>query len=185
MSILICTENGYLKNIFQSFNDLDYGLEWCEDQIIHDLLSNEELAINSGEKDFFKTRFADLIEYFEHREISKDITIIEQEKDPGGIYFLESGRITVQLDTGTGDNIRLKSMGPGTVVGEVSLYLGSKASASVITDEDCKIYFLSKDNFKKLNMEAPEKAAELHTYIVQLLSDRLAKSNATIKALMR
>ena len=172
-------------NIFQSFNDLDYGLEWCEDQIIHDLLSNEELAIDSGEKDFFKTRFADLIEYFEHKEISKDISIIEQGKDPGGIYFLESGRITVQLDTGTGDNIRLKSMGSGTVVGEVSLYLGSKASASVITDEDCKIYFLSKDNFKKLNMEAPEKAAELHTYIVQLLSDRLAKSNATIKALMR
>lgn len=28
-------------------------------------------------------------------------------------------------------------------------------------------------------------AAELHTYIVQLLSNRLAKSNATIKALMR
>ena len=74
---------------------------------------------------------------------------------------------------------------PFPVVGEVSLYLGLKASASVITDVDCKIYFLSKDNFKKLNMEAQGKAVELHTYIVQLLSDRLAKSNATIKVLMR
>ena len=172
-------------NIFLPFQDLDHGLEWCESQILNEYFSNKDFAINGGEKDFFKSRFADLLEYFELKEISKDISIIEQEKDPGGIYFLESGRITVQLDTGAGENIRLKSMGPGTVVGEVSLYLGSLASASVITDMDCKIYFLSKANFKKLNIENPEKAAALHTYIVQLLSDRLAKSNATIKALMR
>ena len=172
-------------NIFLPFQDLDHGLEWCESQILNEYFSNKDFAIDGGEKDFFKSRFADLLEYFELKEISKDISIIEQEKDPGGIYFLESGRITVQLDTGAGENIRLKSMGPGTVVGEVSLYLGSLASASVITDMDCKIYFLSKANFKKLNIENPEKAAALHTYIVQLLSDRLAKSNATIKALMR
>jgi hypothetical protein len=36
-----------------------------------------------------------------------------------------------------------------------------------------------------LNLESPGKAADLHTYIVKLLSDRLAKSNATIQALMR
>ena len=76
-------------------------------------------------------------------------------------------------------------MGDGTVVGEVSLYLGSKASASVITETNCLIYFLSKDHFHTINKESPEKAAELHTFIVQLLSERLAKSNATIKALMR
>ena len=71
------------------------------------------------------------------------------------------------------------------MVGEVSLYLGSKASASVLTKTDCVIYFLSKENFQKLNLESPGKAAELHTYIIKLLSDRLAKSNATIQALMR
>ncbi len=173
------------NKIFQSFEDLDHGLEWCENQIICENLNNKDLAIDGGEKDFFKSRFAELIEYFEYQNIPKNSVIIEQEKDPGGIYFLISGRITVQLNSEDGKQIRLKSMGAGTVVGEVSLYLGSKASASVITDTDCKIYFLSKDNFQKLNIEAPEKATELHTFIVQLLSNRLAKSNATIKALMR
>ena len=173
------------KNIFQSFEDLDHGLEWCESQIIRENISDKDLAIDGGEKDFFKSRFAELVEYFEYQNIPKNSIIIEQEKDPDGIYFLISGRITVQLNSDDGKQIRLKSMGAGTVVGEVSLYLGSKASASVMSDTDCKIYFLSKNNFQKLNIEAPEKAAELHTYIVQLLSDRLAKSNATIKALMR
>ena len=41
------------------------------------------------------------------------------------------------------------------------------------------------ENFEKLNKEAPDRAAELHTYVIKLLSDRLAKSNATIHALMQ
>ena len=44
---------------------------------------------------------------------------------------------------------------------------------------------LSKKKFNELNQDAPHKASELHTYVVKLLSDRLAESNATIRALMR
>lgn len=172
------------KNIFQTFTDLDHGLEWCEEQIIE-----KSKYVKSDDdhetKNSFTVKFPSIAQYFENKTIQKDTSIIEQGKDPGGIYFIESGRITVQMDTDTKKNIRLKTMGAGTVVGEVSLYLGSKASASVRTDTECKIYFLSKDNFQKLNIESPEKATELHSYIVQLLSDRLAKSNATIQALTR
>ena len=132
----------------------------------------------------FKDQFTGIVEYFEEKKVASDTVIIKQGKDPGGIYFIESGRITVRLDTGSAEGIRLKSLGAGTVVGEVSLYLGSKASASVLTETDCAIYFLSKNNFQELNLNSPEKAAELHTYIVKLLSDRLEKSNATIQALM-
>ncbi len=111
--------------------------------------------------------------------------MIKQGEDPGGITFIESGKITVELETDTGKKIRLKTLGPGTVVGEVSLYLGSSASASVITDTDCQVFFLSKESFKKMNLEAPDKTVELHTFIVELLSERLSGSNATIQALMR
>jgi SulP family sulfate permease len=111
--------------------------------------------------------------------------MIKQGEDPGGITFIESGKITVELELDTGKKIRLKTLGPGTVVGEVSLYLGSSASASVIADTDCRVFFLSKESFKKMNLETPDKTVELHTFIVELLSERLSGSNATIKALMR
>ncbi len=171
------------SKLFLEFQDLDHGLEWCEEQIINREEAATEETIKSGGS--FKTRFADIAEFFHKMEVKPGTRIIEQGKDPNGIYFIESGRITVQLETGKGKNLRLKSMGAGTVVGEVSLYLGSEATASVIAETDCLIYFLSKDHFNKINRESPERAAELHTFIVQLLSDRLAKSNATIKALMR
>jgi len=160
-------------------------LEWCEDALIEQYKKLDKELSDSEKADSFKDQFPGIAEFFEEKKVAGDTAIIEQGKDPGGIYFIESGRITVRLDTGSTKGIRLKSLGAGTVVGEVSLYLGSKASASVLTETDCVIYFLSKDNFQKLNLESPGKAAELHTYIVKLLSDRLAKSNVTIQALMR
>ena len=171
--------------VFVEFDDLDHGLERCEDELIEQYKKSYEELSDSKKADSFKDKFSGISEFFEEKKVVGNTAIIEQGKDPGGIYFIESGRITVRLDIGSGEGIRLKSLGAGTVVGEVSLYLGSKASASVLTKTDCVIYFLSKDNFQKLNLESPGKAAELHTYIVKLLSDRLAKSNATIQALMR
>jgi SulP family sulfate permease len=173
------------SNIFNAFSDLDHGLEWCEESIIRKSLELKGDASQTISEGSFKDRFRQLANFFEYREEQAGTRIIEQGQDPGGIYFIDAGQISVFLDTGGGNEIRLKTMGKGTVVGEVSLYLGSKASASVVTDEPCQIYYLSKQKFHQLNQDAPEKASELHTYVVKLLSDRLAESNTTIRALMR
>ena len=173
------------SNIIQTFVDLDHGLEWCEEQIIQTVLKDSGDLDRLRDNSQFRNMLSDISKYLEEQDVPADMVIIEQGKKAGGIYFLESGHFTVRLDSGKGEQIRLKTLGPGTVVGEVSLYLGSEASASVVTDVDCRIYYLSKENFKKLQLEAPEKTTMLHSYVVKLLSDRLAESNATIQALLR
>ena len=173
------------SNLIQTFVDLDHGLEWCEEKIIQTVLKDSGDLDSLRDNSQFRNMLSDISEYLEEQDVPADMVIIEQGKKAGGIYFLESGHFTVRLDSGKGEQIRLKTLGPGTVVGEVSLYLGSKASASVVTDVDCRIYYLSKENFKKLQLKAPEKTTMLHSYVVKLLSDRLAESNATIQALLR
>ena len=167
------------------FDDLDHGLEWCEEQIINSVLPDISDVVRADERDSFKYKFHRIAEYFETNNISAGTTIIKQGENPGGITFIESGQITVELKTDTEKIIRLKTLGPGTVIGEVSLYLGTKASASVVANSECNVFFLRQENFNKMNLDSPEKAAELHSFIVELLSDRLADSNATIQALMR
>ena len=171
-------------DLFLKFDDLDHGMEWCEEQIISETtIGSNKQKEEIDEIKLFEEKFADLLIYFESKDINQNTTFIEQGNDPEGLYFIKSGRVTVEL-LSSNNKIRLKSMGTGTVVGEVSLYLKTQATASVISNTACKTYFLSHENFEKLNKEDPERAAELHTYIVKLLSDRLAKSNATIQALM-
>ena len=171
-------------DLFLKFDDLDHGMEWCEEQIISETTTGSNKQKEEiDEIKLFEEKFADLLIYFESKDINQNTTLIEQGNDSEGLYFIKSGRVTVEL-LSSNNKIRLKSMGTGTVVGEVSLYLKTQATASVISNTACKTYFLSHENFEKLNKEDPERAAELHTYIVKLLSDRLAKSNATIQALM-
>ena len=172
------SDERYLK-----FEDLDHGMEWCEEQIIADKITDSD--DRSSEIERFETQFSDLLIYFESQTIEKNTMIIEQGNDSTGLYFIKSGQVTVDLNSKNDKKIRLKSMGAGTIVGEVSLYLKTQATASVITNESCEIHFLSQENFEKLNRESPERAAELHTYVIKLLSDRLTKSNATIHALMQ
>ena len=172
-------------DLFLKFDDLDHGMEWCEEQIISETTTGSNKQKEEiDEIKLFEEKFADLLIYFESKDINQNTTFIEQGNDPEGLYFIKSGRVTVEL-LSSNNKIRLKSMGTGTVVGEVSLYLKTQATASVISNTACKTYFLSHENFEKLNKEDPERAAELHTYIIKLLSDRLAKSNATIQALMQ
>ena len=172
-------------DLFLKFDDLDHGMEWCEEEIISETtIGSNKQKEEIDEIKLFEEKFADLLTYFESKDINQNTTLIEQGNDPEGLYFIKSGRVTVELRS-SNNKIRLKSMGTGTVVGEVSLYLKTQATASVISNTACETYFLSHENFEKLNKEDPERAAELHTYIVKLLSDRLAKSNATIQALMQ
>jgi SulP family sulfate permease len=178
----VVAEKSFIVRIFQ---DLDHGLEWCEQHILCRVLPEDDGLERKDKKGSFQHRFSQIADFFETKNCPSGTIMIKQGEDPGGITFIESGKITVELETDTGKKIRLKTLGPGTVVGEVSLYLGSSASASVITDTDCQVFFLSKESFKKMNLEAPDKTVELHTFIVELLSERLSGSNATIQALMR
>ena len=175
------------SEIMHTFEDIDHGVEWCEEQIIRSVEKDSDTSVTFKENndDVFKDVCEQLSEYLEDWDIPADTTIIAQGKRSGGIYFLQSGHVTVRLETSKGKYRRLKYLGPGTVVGEVSLYLETKASATVVSDEACHIKFLSVDNFTKINKEIPEKTIGLHRFVVKLLSERLAESNAAIQELMR
>lgn len=173
------------SEFIQVFDDLDHGLEWCEEEIIKSILQSASYTDTAKlENSEFKAITSEFSDFLEDHLIPGGTTFIQQGQNPGGIYFIESGEVIVVLDTGQDGQIRLKAMSAGTIVGEVSLYSGEKATASVITESDCQMKFLSRDNFEKLNLHDSDKASQLHIFIVKLLSGRLAKSNKTMRALL-
>jgi SulP family sulfate permease len=75
-------------------------------------------------------------------------------------------------------------MGPGTVVGEIGLYLNVPRTATVIAETPCVVYRLSKDKIDLMRTRSPVTAAAFHQYMVCLLAERLADSNRTLKAML-
>ncbi len=67
-------------------------------------------------------------------------------------------------------------MGPGTVVGEVAMYLRSARTASVASDCDSVVYRLSLESIERMQQEQPLLVAGLHRCFGRLLALRLANT---------
>ncbi len=189
-------------SLFLIFPDLDHGVEWCEDQILRaEALSAEQPSENADSLNFFKSFFNlsitnsetdekenstahRIFYYLEKLDIAEGEHLIRQGAPSQNLYFIQAGQVTVRLEEENGKNIRLRTMGRGTVVGELGVYLGRPASASVVTNENCTILRLSLDNLKKMEATEPELAAAFHKFITRIISERLINNNKTIQALM-
>ena len=70
------------------------------------------------------------------------------------------------------------------VVGEIGLYLGSKRTASVVTEEQSTVYRLSAEALKKMEQEDPEAATVFHKIIAKLMADRLSHMTDIVETMM-
>jgi SulP family sulfate permease len=128
---------------------------------------------------------ASLMTHMERKDVEAGYYLIHQGDTPQGLYFIETGQVTVQLEQKEGSTVRLRTMGAGTVVGELGLYLGTPASASVVTDQPSTIYYLSTNKLTQMEKTDPQIAAAFHKFIAQRLGERLLSANDTLRALLK
>jgi len=73
--------------------------------------------------------------------------------------------------------LRLRTMGSGTVVGEVGLFLGGTRAASVVTEQPCTVYCLTGAALDRMNREQPDLALAFHRYLICQLGERMASNS--------
>jgi SulP family sulfate permease len=185
-------------SVFYIFPDQDHGIEWCENAILktENLVSEEERPLFTYLQKCFPKGVdpAQIMAYLEKREVEEGYYLMRQGEASDGLYFIESGQLIAEISTGgepsekdmssgAGKRIRLRAMRPGTVVGEVSLYLGIPRTASVVTSKPSKLYFLSSEALRRMEEKKPELASAFHQFIARLLAERLSDNSRTIQAL--
>ena len=168
------------------FKDLDHGLEWCEDQILQAVSGTEvheapfftQLREELGEE--ASSRLAN---YLSRIEMPAGRVVMRQGDDADGLYFLESGRVTVQVEVVGKSALRLATVGPGAVIGEMALYVGDVRTASVVTDVASTLHHLSLHDVRRLERDEARVAAALHRLFAGLLAHRLAETHRTTRLL--
>jgi SulP family sulfate permease len=168
------------------FPDLDHGLEWCEDQII-DANADSRLSADALEREIagmsrHRDLVAELSRYLERVDAPADFQLFAQGERSDDLYLIESGEVAAWLVVEGGRNKRLRTMGPGSVVGEAALYLGAPRSALVKTTRPSVLYRLSSTSLEQMTREAPRLAASFHRFVAQLLAERVV--NTTTEAQM-
>ncbi|OQX60814.1 MAG: hypothetical protein B5M51_09855 [Anaerolinea sp. 4484_236] len=175
-------------DIAHQFEDIDHAVEWCEEKLLYgsNVTSVNLPSIKAYLSDKFPAsiKIDRLLNYLEKQLIEKDAFLIRKGDLPLGIYFIERGQVTVQLTLKNGGVVRLRTMGSGTIIGELGVYLNEPATATVIADMPSITYFLSQESLEKMKLEDPELAMAFHKFMAAFIGQRLVSTHTTLQALM-
>lgn len=177
-----------VDTVCYDFPDLDHALEWCEDRILkmEEAAELDHLPLSQQLVELFPNKGAvnRFMEYLEHRKVPAGYYLFHRGDVADNLYLIESGKVAVMLEIDDGRTIRLRTMGGGTVLGEMGLYTKNPRSATAVTEEPSGLYSLSNEAFNRMQAEDPEVALSFHRFVVCLLADRIVRSNEEVKALV-
>ena len=97
---------------------------------------------------------------------------------------IESGRLTARLEFANGGTLRFRTMGAGTVVGEVGLFLGGVRTASVVSDQPSTVYRLTVAALERMNRDNPDLALTFHRYLICQLGERLTSNSKLLRGIL-
>jgi SulP family sulfate permease len=162
--------------------DLDRALEACEDELLAEAaIAPAATAWTSADGDGLARRIEP---YLERIVLPAGGVLVRQGETSADVFLLESGRLRVELETAGGDRLRLRSIRPGTMVGEVTHYTESPRTASVVAEVDSVIRRLDPSAFDRMESEDAELAADVHEWFARLLAQRLTDTLGAVDALL-
>ncbi|MCC7377703.1 MAG: SLC26A/SulP transporter family protein [Verrucomicrobiales bacterium] len=166
---------------------LDHGVEWCEERLLAEAKLEETTVVPLRaqlEKHWpHPEELADFLQHLDRMEIEAGAHLIRQGSAADALFFVESGQVSTVLETPSGDR-RLRRQGPGTVVGELGLFLGVPRTASVIAEKPCVVYRLAARELEAMTVETPALAAQFYEFMTHFLAERVVSCNRVIRAFM-
>ena len=185
-------------------SDLDRGMEWMEDRLLAGAhgspgtTSAPVLALGNGApgdtagadiRGILAAHFSPdalqvLLGLCERLDIPQETMLMRRGDAGDALYFVERGEVSVMVHLEDGKRRRLRTLGPGSMVGEMALYSGQPRSADVVTETPCRAYRLSAERFARLERVDPAVVIEFHSFVVKLLAQRLTAASEEIRALL-
>ena len=86
--------------------------------------------------------------------------------------------------TSEGRRVRVRSLRPGVVVGEVAYYTGAVRTADVVAEAPSVVLRCTREQIAALETTDPATAAALHRWLAGTLAGRLQDTMRTFDALM-
>ena len=175
------------------FDSRDRALEYCEDQLIAEVLpSGDHTAPAFAEYELFRGIAADDIARL--KAIAQPAhhasgTVIAREGEAADRFFVlarGAASISATVETPTGrKTVRFSVLGPGQSFGERALIDGGPRAADVVADGAVDLFVFPVTDIEALGRERPNILVRLLANMAGELAERLHVANAEIRALER
>jgi SulP family sulfate permease len=162
-------------------NDLDHALEACENAVIaaHWCPTGETdsliewLITALGGRDHAVA----LARRCMRHEVHADEIIARQGDPTDRMHFILEGRVGVSVTLDDGQSIRVRSLGPHTMVGEMGLITASPRSATIQAEAPSVLYALDAEAYQAIKRDDPALSQALSGYVIAVMAERLSFAN--------
>ncbi len=136
----------------------------------------EEIVKFLGEisifKELSKESLEKISEKIQIRAFAKDNIVIKKESPGNRLYLIKSGSARVVSESEYED-FTIATIPSGKCFGEMSLLTGEPCCATVKTDEDSLLYFITKNDFDEIISENPQ----INKHFNKLFAERIETQN--------
>jgi CRP/FNR family transcriptional regulator, cyclic AMP receptor protein len=122
--------------------------------------------------------FTDLFRHATTARLKADEVLFIAGDTGDGCYRVEDGLLKVTMVSRSGTERILAFLGPGAIVGEMSIIDGLPRSASVVAVRTAVLSFLSRVQFEDFANKHPE----VYKFLLTLLAARLRETDSTVAA---
>lgn len=168
--------------------DLDGALERCENGLLAEVgLAHDRPSFDDAIADLPGGRvvWSGLRDWFERVEATGGEVVLAQ-GDPGDdFWILADGRVSAVLERADGSSLRLESLVPGQVIGELGFITDAPRSANIVADERSVLYRMNRASWSELSISRPDLAIALRDMLLRLSAERvqhLSTALATARA---
>lgn len=168
--------------------DLDRGLEWLEEVTLARPAPGSCLEESSAtfapdpSAAFTPER---LQGYAQSCSFAAGEHLIAQGDMSDDVYILRSGSISIVVDGPEGGRIRLRTAGPGTVVGEIAFILRRPRTAWAVADTPVTADRITRAAVARMAAEEPHLLLALQTAMLRILARRVSDSTELVVQLSR
>ncbi len=148
-------------------------IEYCRKRLIGNLLQTSPLFKQFDEA----TRYL-LLDQFQRRGFQRGDKLIQQGQHGEGLFVIATGDVEVTIEKDGGERVTVANLGPGEVVGEISLLHQQPTTATVTARDRAGALFLPRAAFQKVL----EDNASVREYLEGLSADRIKASQAAQEA---
>lgn len=168
---------------FQHWPRLDQALEQCEQELLAPHVPPQGsvdvtallAALGNGHP-----RLGDLVALMEPVTLAPLTPLITANDGTSDVYILVSGQLGVFLPKSGGRGLRVRSMGPGAIVGEGAYLAHQPRSADVISDTQATLMRLSSATMASIDANDRDLAALLLAILARSVSEKLGQTNALL-----
>jgi len=177
------------EELFRTFDELDPGLEWCEDQLLMHLLPDipdSSIAVSQYDllEGLSREEVATVRQFLQPRTFQPGEIIINTGDPATELYLLTRGMVTVFLPLEDGARKRLASFTPGMAFGEMALIDHAPRSATIVADTAVTCELLSLARLTALGLTNPKVKIRLLENLSRELTRKLRKANREIALLV-